>query len=110
VRILHSWRQKELIARVSGELVQNMDRACQFAAEVARATAPVRTGILRSEIAYVVSARGQMVEGVVGVKRGRAFYAWFVERGTSKMAAQPFLRPAVFGNAARIVRIIAGGE
>ena len=33
-------------------------------------------------------------------------YAPYVEQGTSKMAAQPFLRPALDGNRARIQRMI----
>ena len=108
MRILHSWRQKEFVAYISGRLVQNMERACRFAADAARAKVPVRKGILRSEIDYTVSAHGQVIEGVVGVRRGRGFYGYFVELGTSRMTARPFLRPAVFGNASELVAILEG--
>jgi hypothetical protein len=58
-------------------------------AAVARMLAPVETGRLRSSIRVVP----QGVEAIVD-------YAYFVETGTAKMAAQPFLRPAA-GIAAR---------
>ena len=48
----------------------------------------------------------------IGVKRrrssseggGRTFYWWFVELGTSKTRANPFLRPAIENNQARILK------
>jgi len=43
----------------------------------------------------------------VGVKK-RTFWAIFVERGTKKMAAQPFLRPAVFDNGKTILKMLRG--
>ena len=89
----------------------NMEMACRFVAGQARALAPRRRGRLAAEIDFdiEVGARGNVIEGRVGVKRkGKAFYARFVEFGTRRMAAQPFLRPAVFNNAREIVRIISG--
>lgn len=108
-RIIREWNADKVRAMVSGKLVQNMDRACQFAEDQAAARVPVRTGITRDDITHEVSARGNTIEGRVGVKRGKSFYAFFVEMGTRKMAAKPFLRPAVFGNAAEILRILRGG-
>lgn len=99
--------KKRLLAQVAGKVVVNMDRAAAFAAEQARGNAPVRRGILKSDVTHLVEAKGNIVTGLVGVKK-RAYWAWFVELGTSKMAAQPFLRPAVFGNAKRILDIIRG--
>lgn len=54
----------------------------------AKARAPVRTGFLRSSIA----ASGAGLEWQVSVG---AAYAVFVEFGTSRMAARPYLVPAV---------------
>lgn len=107
--IVREWRQRELLAQVSGRVVAGMDQACQFAVEQARSKAPVRRGIMRDDIAYRVEARGNAVTGYVGVKRGKAFYARFVELGTRRMPARPFLRPAVYDNADTITRLIAGG-
>jgi len=103
--------KRRVLAAVSGRVVANMERACVFAAGEARNRAPVsqRAGVrhMREDITHQVTARGLIVEGVVGV-RARSYWAWFVERGTSKMAAHPFLRPAVFGNAQRILAILRG--
>lgn len=107
--MIKEWNQKKVIAEISGRVVQNMDRAGAFAAKQARGKAPVRRGILRRHITHEVEVRGNVVEGRVGVLR-KAFWGWFQELGTAHMAAHPFLRPAVFGNARRIVRIIQGGE
>ncbi|MCK5617729.1 HK97 gp10 family phage protein [Candidatus Pacearchaeota archaeon] len=38
-----------------------------------------------------------------------AKYSPFVELGTSKMSAQPFLRPALFGSKSAIGKIMGGG-
>jgi HK97 gp10 family phage protein len=105
--MITEWRAKEVMAAISGRVVQNMERACLFAMHQAQAKAPVRTGKLRRSFGYEVSARGNVIEGRVGVFRS-AFYGYFHEVGTSKMPARPFLRPAVFGNAATIVKIIQG--
>ncbi len=105
------WRDRKFKARIGGIIAQNMERACEFAADQARARAPRLTGNLIQGIDIKVEVRGQanMIEGWVGVVKKR-FYAFFVEMGTSKMAARPFLRPAVFNNARHIVRIIEGKE
>ena len=105
------WKDKELLAKVSGHILRGMDDACSFAKGQAQARAPKRTGKLQGDIDYTVTAEKSDIVGRVGVKSGKtaAFYGWFVEVGTRKMAAKPFLRPAVFDNAAEIVRRIIGG-
>jgi HK97 gp10 family phage protein len=104
------WNPRRVKAAIAGQVAQNMEVACLFVADKAKGLAPRRGGRLISEIdiAVEVSALGDVVEGRVGVKRGKAFYALFVEMGTRFMRARPFLRPAVFNNAREIVRIIAG--
>ncbi len=106
------WNEKALLAKVSGIVLRGMDRACAFAAEQAAANAPRRAeggGTLASEIDYEVRGQRAWVVGLVGVKKGKAYYGYFQELGTSKMAARPFLRPAVFGNGDQIVKLIAEG-
>jgi HK97 gp10 family phage protein len=61
-----------------------------IASDAAR-LAPVRTGHLRSSI----SAEPAGADGTVTV-RASAEYAAYVELGTRYMAAQPFLKPAVY--------------
>lgn len=57
----------------------------------ARQLAPVDTGYLRSSITGDTEVGGQTVRGEV---TAGANYAIYVEKGTSRMAAQPFMRPA----------------
>lgn len=110
-KCITEWRQREVLAEVSGRVADNLYRACEFAAEEARARAPKQTGKLTGaiDIAVEVTAKDQVITGWVGVRRGKgAFYAYFQEVGTSHHPAQPFLRPAVFNNARRIVEIVSG--
>ena len=59
----------------------------------AKANAPVDKGVLKSQIR---SKQMKYTEKpAVGIYvSGKAFYWYFIENGTSKMAAAPFLRPA----------------
>ena len=107
-KIITEWRQKEFLAELSGRIVNNMDSACQYAVEQVQARTPVRTGVLRSDITYEIKIDGLVVVGWVGALAKR-FYAYFVELGTSRTKAQPFLRPAVFNNARQIMRKLVGG-
>ena len=105
------WKQKELIAKVSGQIVAGMEAACQFAEGQAKARAPHRTGLLKSDISHKVEARGNEITGYMGVfKTSKAFYARFPEFGTSRMAARPFLRPAIWENRAKIMKLLTGGK
>lgn len=45
--------------------------------------------------------------GVAGGEKGR-WYGFYIETGSSTSPAHPFLRPAVFDNARRIVALLAG--
>lgn len=107
-KIITEWRQKEFLAEISGKVVSNMENACQYGVEQAQARAPVRSGIMRADVTYEIVVVGLVVTGWVGVLVTR-FYAYFVELGTSRMKAQPFLRPAIFNNARQIVRRLTGG-
>jgi len=102
-----TWNADKFKAGISAKVIDGMDRVGQFCAERASANAPVYRGVLRASVTYKVEAHGEAVEAIVGVGR-KAFWAWFQELGTRKMAASPFLRPAVFGNAAEIMRRFVG--
>ena len=105
------WNQAKVLAEVSGRVVANMERACEFVEGIAGGLVPVRSGLTKRDIDHEVEARGNVVEGRVGVLTGKehAWYAHFVEMGTSRMTARPFLRPAVFEHGDEIVKIIQGG-
>lgn len=59
----------------------------------AKANAPVKTGLLKKSIRS--KQMRQTKYPAVGIfVSGKAYYWQFIEEGTSKMAAAPFLRPA----------------
>ena len=62
--------------------------------------APVDTGNLRSSIDYEVGTDNADIFAT-------ANYAAHVEYGTSNMAAQPFLRPAIDGSKNNIIKIFS---
>lgn len=91
------------IAQLGKSLIQMTPRvaaaetaeAAKMAAR-ARSLAPVRTGALRASItASPPSVQAGVVSVTVAAGGGTVDYAPFVERGTSRMAPQPFMRPAV---------------
>jgi hypothetical protein len=110
---------QELPARVESNIMRGAIRAgAKPVADEARQLAPSlkdpdprRTaGALKKSVRVMsVRSRGGVVQGGVAVggrvKLGRgnkrqeadAFYAHMVERGTAKMGAQPFFRPAIDG-------------
>jgi len=112
------------------KVAKNGLRAANYAGaltmrDAVKATAPVRTGVLKANVtAFRRRAEDNVAKHSVGVKGvrlkygntalnrrlkragrkyqadGPAFYAKFLEYGTSKMDAQPFMRPA-FENTAQ---------
>lgn len=62
-------------------------------ADVARTIVPVQTGRLQSSIKYEVEEKGERaVEGRVGTN---VHYGKYIELGTRKMKAKPYLVPAL---------------
>ena len=73
--------------------------------DAVRANAPVRSGVLKRSIS-VDTVRGSATAGVKfkkvsakkkgkkGKHKSTPYYWYFLEHGTSKMPAQPFVRPA----------------
>ena len=114
---IKEWNAEKIKAKISGRVLDGMDAACSYGADQASGRAPRRTPLLALEIGYNVKPERNKVVGRVGVKggtvsksQGKAFYGLFIEMGTRKMPARPFLRPAIFENGAQIVRLIAGGK
>lgn len=60
----------------------------------AKSKVPVKSGALKRGIAQRVSVRTNAAEALIGFDR-KTFYGRFIELGTSKMSAKPFLRPAL---------------
>jgi HK97 gp10 family phage protein len=100
-----TWRGAE-VAQALDDAVQT---AMQETAEAAKAAAeercPVDTGLLKSSIFAQVDAPGASARRTLTVGAD-APYAAYVELGTSRMAAQPFIRPAVDAEAPRLTERI----
>lgn len=89
-------RLAELDKNVRSEL---MTEALLAAAEPVRAqaeaSAPRRRGVLAVNVVKEVDEKEEKGTVKVGPRTRDAFYGYFIELGTSKMAAKPFLRPAI---------------
>lgn len=72
----------------TGKLLKRVGLKC---VRIAKRTAPVDTGRLRASIAEELRNEGGDLAEIVGTD---VVYAPFVELGTRRMRAQPFLRPA----------------
>lgn len=88
---------------------RSKDEALKSGAEIiqkgAQDSVQVRTGILKEHI-KVSDVENEQIEVYVD-NQGRAFYGFFVEFGTSKMRAIPFMGPAFMRNRLRVERAMA---
>lgn len=93
-------RYKSNIPRIQRQLEQNKKAALEaigvFVKGEAEVRAPVDTGRLAGSIDYRRAGDNKVVIGTP------VEYAPYVEFGTSKMRAQPYLRPALDDNRKRI--------
>jgi len=83
------------MARINAKFLESASVILQGAA---RRNTPVDTGRLRSSISRDV----QKDEATVGTNVN---YAQFVEYGTKRMKAQPFMRPAVDKNRKNLIKL-----
>lgn len=72
---------------------------------------PVRPNIitknLYNSLDYDVQTKGREEEAIIGVKKGKADYASYVELGTRKSWAYPFLKPAATQHTGEYKQILA---
>jgi HK97 gp10 family phage protein len=84
------WFGNSALAFVRNEAAKRLDAAGAAVANRARQLAPVDTGKLRDSIHYQFNASTLTL-----VIYADAPHSWWVEAGTSRMAAQPYMRPAL---------------
>lgn len=89
---------------LSDKIARGMQDACLLVEEKATQKVPVDTGYLKGTITNKVIKDGSKVEGYV---YSTAEYAPYVELGTNKMEAKPFLFPALSENQNNIKRIFS---
>jgi HK97 gp10 family phage protein len=86
-------RIRLLPRRIDELRVVALNQWAEDLAKTAKELAPVRTGALRESIETNVNERSG--KAWVQIKPGKTRdYAYYVEKGTSKMEDQPFLGPA----------------
>lgn len=78
---------------------KTMKKACLMVEAEAKLRSPVDTGHLRRSITHEVESDNEKTVGRVGTN---VEYAIWVEKGTSKTPAQPFLIPSVEENQDKI--------
>lgn len=76
----------------TGPVAREVARRATFVESAAKQLAPVDTGRLRSSIATEMSRDSK---GVVAYVGSNVEYAIYLEMGTSRMAARPYLIPAL---------------
>lgn len=82
----------ELFESPSGPVARDLQRRALQVDRAAKHNCPVDTGRLRSSITNELGQDGQGLVATIGTN---VEYAPYVELGTSKMAAQPYLLPAL---------------
>jgi len=93
----------DLTAKMQRQVLRAaLQKSARLVARSAKQKVPRRTGALQKAIGTRTSVRSATAESTIGFNR-KAFYGRFIELGTSKMAAKPFLRPALDENQRQIV-------
>ncbi|WP_435552755.1 HK97-gp10 family putative phage morphogenesis protein [Natrinema sp. CGMCC1.2065] len=94
---------ESMVESADDQLMKRMEEAEQNIQKEAQQRSPVDTGNLRASWTGLTEARRGTIMTEVG---NTADYAEFVEKGTSKMAAQPMLRPAMDREQMALIRDI----
>lgn len=120
-----AWNPKAGDREIMGNAMDRLERAGEVVANAARQRVPVgvsrpgtkggndwtarESGALKKSI-RVVRLHGDPKRNVrVYAGNREVFYARFVETGTVKMKAKPYLRPALNSSKAEIKRILENG-
>lgn len=92
---------KQVKAEFERAVLRALEECGLFAESVAKKLCPVDTGNLRNSISHTVARDEQVAYVGTNVE-----YAPYVELGTSRQRAQPYLKPAVNDNANTYRQII----
>lgn len=95
---------ERLVNSLPDKFAKGMQDACHLVEAKAVEKVPVDTGYLKNTITNKVTKEGSIVDGWV---YATAEYAPFIELGTYKMPAKPFLYPALNENQSAIRQIFS---
>lgn len=96
---------RKFMRELEKQVERGMEDAADQVVRKAKQLVPVDTGKLRASIDYELD---KVTSGYVARIFAETEYAIFVEMGTRKMDAQPYLRPALFDQRRDILRKVAG--
>ena len=102
VDITYTGSLSSLAAGIEAAVSEAVAAGAEVVADNARSVCPVDTGALQASIAVEQSGTSAEISA-------NTDYAAYVEFGTSKMAAQPYLVPSLLGNENAIIAAIAAG-
>ena len=94
-----------LVKGVPQAMGRTLERAAQEVVDGAQSIVPVDTGALRASIKVTESGKNHIV--ISAGDNDRVVYAAFVEMGTSKMSAQPYMGPQADKMNARLSQIFS---
>jgi len=97
------WFGEDRKKEIEAKLEKNMLKACLLVERDAKKNAPVDTGRLRASITHELETEKDELIGIVGTN---VVYAKYQEFGTYKMAAHPFLFPALESNREKIKELL----
>lgn len=97
------WYGDKVLNDISDKLYHRMKLASAFVQGEAKRRAPKDTGRLYKSITKEVRREGKESVGIIGTN---VEYAIFQEYGTSKMSAQPYLRPSILENKKQIISFL----
>lgn len=99
-----SWNDEAVIKQVSNKVEAAIMKCVLIVEADAKRMCPVDTGRLRASITHqVIKIAKDVYQGRVGTN---VHYGPDVELGTHKQSAQPYLRPALEKNRAKIEAIL----
>lgn len=98
-----TWRGAEVAQALDQAVQDALDATGIAAKQAAQDKCPVDTGLLRDSIFAIADASGGAHRRTL-IVGADAPYAYFVETGTARMRAQPFLRPAIDQEAPKLTQ------
>lgn len=95
------WNDEAVLAFVREKIINRLTLVGEFVEGAAKNNTPVKTGNLQRSINYKVNDEDLSVTIGTPVE-----YAPYVEFGTTKRGAKPYLRPALYENKQEIKKIL----